>query len=94
MKKGIYTTSWKIGNPYGACFEDSHGERRGRYVCYHGVVLMSQYEYPRGKGTTFEFFINGIVYYRNVIGKHFTDIGMARIAGKFVKEIVANIAKQ
>ena len=40
--------------------------------------------------TSFNFIFNGVEYYKSIYSKkkQFTDLGLVRIAGKFMREVV------
>ncbi len=86
--KEAYNYGWAIGAPYGCLHEvktDSGNYRQGHYVYKHGVVLV----YSDDNHTSLSIYRGGRGFHQTLTPKKpYTDIGLARMAGKFAKKIM------
>ena len=93
----IQNENHAIGKPFASI--NSHrtnGElshKKGAYHHYHGTVLIYQQGYYQNddKFLSLTVYTKGRGYYRTIIGKIYTDIGMARKAGEFAREIFSTL---
>lgn len=86
----VHNENWAIGKPFASIQNqrDSQGEilwKHGSYNFKNGSVLI----YQEPKLLSLSLYLNGRGYYRTIRGKTFTDIGIARKAGEFAKEILS-----
>ena len=60
--------------------------RKGTFKSAYGIVEI----YDEPMVTSFNFIFNGVEYYKSIYSKkkQFTDLGLVRIAGKFMREVV------
>ena len=63
-----------------------HERRKGTFKSADGVVEI----YDEPLFTSFNFILNGMEYYKSISSKNkqFTDLGLIRMAGKFMREVV------
>lgn len=99
MKTTTHDEDFALGHPHGSLETTNHeyGEESfyttdGNYYSNHGIVNIYQSEFfDKGRYIPFASFsivIQGRGYYRNITGKAYTHIGLARKAGEFVKDLV------
>ncbi len=81
----------KISYSYGAIHVNKFGGLTGTYVCPNGIVSIDFNSYPNGHHTLLRFAHNGKLYRRNIKGPKYTKIGLSRIAGKFVRDVVEEL---
>lgn len=88
MKKDTtsYSYDYAMGSPFSR-IRKHDGYREGYFVFERGVVII----YHGGELTSFSMYVNGRGYYRSIKGKDYTDIGLARLAGKFGRETLKSI---
>lgn len=65
--------------------EHSDGCRNGHYFCTYGIVMI--YSDDENFRVLLETIVNGRTHYRTITGKKYTDIGLARKAGEFIREL-------
>lgn len=83
-----YDENWAIGKPF--CNIHNKRNDKGEILWKHGEYcyadgIVSIYQEP--KILCLSLYKNGRGYYRTIRGKTYTDIGIARKAGEFAKEI-------
>jgi len=84
----ITTGSETIGKPYAAIHSSKYGGLTGHYIHDKGIVIITFNTYPAGHFTLLWFAYKGRMYRKNIKGPKYTKIGLARIAGKFINEVV------
>jgi len=94
METEIYDHDYKAGKPHCVIDTKSYGHggviiKRGTYWCIHGsVVIYAEQGSIKFLITTFSMIFNGREYHRTISKKSYTDIGIARKAGEFVKYVL------
>lgn len=88
-KVKIHDYIYSYGKPF-ATINQRDGYRQGNYIFDGGVVII----YTERKYTCFTFYYKGICYSRSISGKVYTDIGLARLAGKFGRKVMVDVASQ
>lgn len=95
MKK--YDKSYAIGKPF--CNIRNHKDegiiayKTGEYHHRNGIVIIYHQGFKRNDGKIDTKYLcltaykNGRGYYRTITGKVYTDIGIARKAGEFAREL-------
>ena len=88
--------NWAMGKPFGSIRNHRDNGRiaykTGEYHHENGTVTIYQQGYDREDGKKDDkylmltFYKNGRGYYRTIRGKTYSDIGIARKAGEFVRE--------
>ena len=82
----ISDISYAIGRPYSSIEEhkNDYGKwRTGTYVFHHGIITI----YAQDDHLSMSHYKDGRGYHRTINGKRYTDIGIARMAGKFAREL-------
>jgi len=68
----------------GRVLSTNHSLKIGHYCFNKGTVVI----YRNGNWIDYEFVYNGRFYTRVILDKPYTDIGIARKAGEFAREII------
>ncbi len=94
-KPKIYDSDYAIGGPYVNINKvfDTDGKcswKTGKYVSNDGYVEI-YYQWHNHIHVSFTTYINGRVYHRTISGKKYTDLGISRLAGKFLKETIKKV---
>ena len=101
MKTKIIDSNYATGSSYSNIndHKNESGEiiyKTGSCNSVQGIVLIYQEGYPeKGRSKTRKFLslttiINGRSYHRTIYGKVYTNIGIARKAGEFIRELKNN----
>lgn len=89
----IYDHNYAIGRPYCNLQTKLSGNvtcKRGEYWCKQGIISIYSEQGHRNKKINFvslSTIHNGREYHRSISKKEYTDIGIARKAGEFAREI-------
>jgi hypothetical protein len=96
FKMKIKDENWAMGKPFSSIRNHRDNGRiaykTGEYHHANGTVIIYQQGYDREDGKTDDkylmltFYKNGRRYCRTIRGKVYSDIGIARKAGEFVRE--------
>ena len=84
----IHDENHAIGKPFAHInvYRKSNGEeywRYGEYHFEHGTINI----YHEPKLVSLSYYTGGRGYYRTIRGKTYTDIGLARVAGIFARQL-------
>lgn len=88
----VHDEDWAIGKAFSSI--DKHETEsgvywKGLYNFHDGTVII----YQEDKLVSLSFYANGRGYYRTIHGKTYTDIGLARVAGRFARHVLSNLSK-
>lgn len=88
--------SFAIGKPYALLYKYEQNIIRGGYYFQYGIVSI----YFDNQGEKRYYYLSmtvvrdGRVYQKNIFGKNYTSIGIARKAGEFAKEIFPELVRK
>ena len=84
----IIRSDRKINKPYIYLFFNKYDVLDGYYRCKHGIVIIQHFDIIGKYHTYLEFVYQGRIYDKVIKGPMYTEIGLARKAGEFVKEVI------
>lgn len=83
---------------YSSITKTDEFSKSGHFIFSEGVVLTYQFSFhKKGKCVpclSLSFYYRGRAYHRNIFGKEYTDIGIARKAGQFGREMVKRVENE